>query len=148
MKQVNKSSKSAVGLPLIVVVLLSASFGYIGGWMASENNQTTESFNTASGQQIISSESDAIASVAERVSPSVVSIDVVSSEVATSFFGNQEFETASEGSGVILTEDGLVITNKHVIPLSFSELSVALADGTVFYGTGFGAAGAAGSALA
>lgn len=53
-----------------------------------------------------------IEAVALKVNPSVVGI--VTTEATTSFFGGSD-ETTGEGSGVIYTSDGYIITNYHVI---------------------------------
>ncbi len=53
-----------------------------------------------------------IEAVALKVNPSVVGI--VTSEASSSFFGGSE-ETTGEGSGIIYTENGYIITNYHVI---------------------------------
>ncbi len=53
-----------------------------------------------------------IEAVAEKVKPSVVGIRTLSSY--NSFFGSGE-EATGEGSGIIYTSDGYIITNYHVI---------------------------------
>ena len=50
--------------------------------------------------------------VAEKVTPSVVGIRTTVS--VPGFFGGTQ-ESSGEGSGVIYTEDGYIITNYHVI---------------------------------
>jgi serine protease Do len=78
--------------------------------------------------------SDAFVSVAERVSPSVVQIDVTardeSADQITRFFGkNQDSPIArGTGSGVIFTADGAILTNNHVIDHALS-INVRLRDG-------------------
>jgi serine protease Do len=52
--------------------------------------------------------------------------------VTQDFFGyEQEFERASAGTGVILSTDGVIVTNKHVVPTGTSSVSITLYDGTV-----------------
>ena len=78
--------------------------------------------------------SDAFVSVAERVSPSVVQIDVTahdeSADQITRFFGkNQDTPIArGTGSGVVFTPDGAILTNNHVIDHALS-INVRLRDG-------------------
>lgn len=63
--------------------------------------------------EIIQSESDSPVSViAEKVIPSIVSIRIT--YPYTNFFFN-ETEGVGEGSGIVLTEDGYIVTNNHVI---------------------------------
>lgn len=69
-----------------------------------------------------------IAEIADRVSESVVSI--ITSTTTTNMFG-QDYESAAAGTGIIATENGYIITNKHVIS-GANEISVVLDDGTTF----------------
>lgn len=55
----------------------------------------------------------AIEAVAEKASPSVVGIRTTMA--VNNFFGGSEDYTAGEGSGIIYTEDGYIITNYHVL---------------------------------
>lgn len=72
----------------------------------------------------INDESDAIAeSVATKVLPSVVGIKV-SSLSNNSFYGQSgTYQTLSEGTGVIYTADGYIITNYHVIADAVNQAS-------------------------
>jgi len=65
--------------------------------------------------------SQVVVGVAEEVSPAVVNITVV----------RQETEGAGTGSGLILTPDGYVLTNGHVV-FGEQKVQVALNDGQVF----------------
>lgn len=50
--------------------------------------------------------------IAAKACPSVVEIDT---ETVTTGFWNQEYLTAGAGSGVIISDDGYILTNNHVI---------------------------------
>ena len=69
-----------------------------------------------------------VADIVEKVSESVVSI--VTSTKSTSFFG-QSYESAAAGTGIIVTADGYILTNKHVID-GATKINVVLDDGTTF----------------
>jgi len=71
---------------------------------------------------------DALASVAEAVSPSVVHL---TTQVGTH---GDLFESQGIGSGVILTAEGHIITNYHVVGADprYQTLQVRLSDGHVF----------------
>lgn len=71
-----------------------------------------------------------IADVAEKVSGSVVSI--LTSTRTKSYFGGS-YESLAAGTGVIVSSDGYILTNKHVID-GASQISVVLADGTEYEG--------------
>ena len=69
-----------------------------------------------------------VAEIAERVSKSVVSI--MTSIKTTNFLG-EDYESAAAGTGIIVTGDGYILTNKHVIS-DASEVTVVLDDGTIY----------------
>lgn len=62
--------------------------------------------------EITGTTESAIEAVAQKVNPSVVGI--ITTAATTSFFGGSN-ETTGEGSGIIYTSDGYIITNYHVI---------------------------------
>lgn len=73
-----------------------------------------------------------IAEVANKVAPSVVSIVTEIKVKSYSFFGQSYDSTSSAaGTGIIVTEDGYILTNKHVIE-GATSISVVLADGTTY----------------
>lgn len=69
-----------------------------------------------------------IADIVNKVSKSVVSI--VTSVKSTSYFG-QNYTSSAAGTGIIVTADGYILTNKHVIE-GATEISVVLDDGTTY----------------
>ncbi|MBQ3440879.1 trypsin-like peptidase domain-containing protein [Candidatus Saccharibacteria bacterium] len=69
-----------------------------------------------------------VADVVDKVSQSVVSI--VTSVKTTSYFG-QSYSSQAAGTGIIVTSDGYILTNKHVID-SATSISVVLDDGTTY----------------
>jgi serine protease Do len=78
--------------------------------------------------------SDAFVNVAERVSPSVVQIDVTSREQSsdplTRMLGGGDASPVARGtgSGVVFTPDGAILTNNHVIDTALT-INVHLRDG-------------------
>ncbi len=69
----------------------------------------------------ISEYSDTAISVANKVLPSVVGIQVNFSISSNSFLGTQSEDSYATGSGVIISSDGYIITNNHVIDTSSSS---------------------------
>ncbi len=72
------------------------------------------------------------AQIAEKVSPSVVGI--VSKVKGFAFFYNQETVSENTGSGIIISSDGYIMTNNHVIS-SASSVQVKLNSGETYDAT-------------
>lgn len=114
---------------LIGGVLLLGFFGGLAGSRVLPDRIT--SLDTTSAQQkIVSSQSELISTIAETVSPSVVSINIESTS-AQGFFGET---TTSEGAGtgIILSSDGIVITNRHVVSSNTSKITITTNDGKTY----------------
>jgi serine protease Do len=122
-------SKQAGVLSAVLMILIGGSAGFVGGWVGSEASREN-ALNESSSQQIISNESDLISKIAKEVGPSVVSVNVTNTVSRQSFFGIEPIEQQSAGTGFIVSEDGVIVTNRHVVPAGTDEVSVTLSDGT------------------
>ncbi len=112
------------------ILLLSLGFGFLGGWFGYKS-QTQTKITTKASQQIVSSESQLFSSIAKNVGPSVVSVDVTAESTQTNFFGqSQPTKEQGAGTGFILSSDGYIATNRHVVPAGTTTVSVTLSDGT------------------
>ncbi len=103
----------------------TASQGSTGGTGSSGNSSDgTIKTVTASGNTLTPEE------VAEKVIPSVVCIQ--NYQQYQGGFGQQSgLQEAGEGSGIIATADGYIITNAHVVS-GAASLQVVLSDGTKY----------------
>ncbi len=122
----HEARKKLASYAFVLVVAVGAGFG--GGYVGSNNKSISSS--TESKQQIISNESELISSIAKDVGQSVVSINVSGRAVTQSIFGLGSQETSGAGSGVIMTKDAIVMTNRHVVDSNTTSVSVTLSDGT------------------
>jgi len=120
-----------------LILLISLAAGFVGGWAGGNSNNVGDSSLSRSAQQnVISSESDLISAIAKDVGPSVVSVDVVGQTAEASddseFFGfaPQSRTQRSAGTGIIIASNGLIVTNRHVVPEGTTDVSVTLSDGT------------------
>lgn len=124
-KQTSKTKKS----PVLLMLVSSLAAGFIGGKFSTSSQQSTASNQTK--QQIVSSEEQVISQVAKDVGDSVVSIDVTGTTQTQDFFGfSRNVEQQAAGTGVIVS-DGVIVTNKHVVPEGTTVVTVTLSDGTV-----------------
>jgi serine protease Do len=118
---------------LLAIIVLALGFG--GGWLgaASHSNQAT---TITQQKTILSNQAAVVSSIAKNVGQSVVSVNVTSQAAVStlpSLFGNSGGQTQqSAGTGIILTSDGLIMTNRHVVPSGTTSVSVTLSDGTVY----------------
>lgn len=78
-------------------------------------------------EQFLDAQSEAIAAIVEKVMPSVVHI-ATTRQAQGPGRGRQGFQVQAGGSGVIMTPDGYVLTNNHVLSGATSIL-VTLQDG-------------------
>ncbi|MES2630423.1 MAG: trypsin-like peptidase domain-containing protein [Patescibacteria group bacterium] len=95
-----------------LVLLIIA--GIVAGMYIQQNrtNSPTTSLNSGvDGNSSVTNEESTIASIAEKVGPSVVSI--VTTSQAQSYYGTTS--QAGAGTGIIVSKDGYVMTNNHVI---------------------------------
>lgn len=90
-----------------------------------DNKDTTDRLREA--QNFLDAYSDAVAAVAEQVMPTVAHVGVTR-EVRMPRRGPQTFQMQGGGSGVIITPDGYILTNNHVVG-GAREVTVTLADG-------------------
>ena len=96
----------------------------------SNQTTTTEGFLQTNKTQTnlvnISEYSNTAIAVAEKVLPSVVGITVKYN--VNSIFGSSE--TEASGSGIIISEDGYILTNNHVVSSSSSSSYYQLSEAT------------------
>ena len=86
---------------------------------------------TANRDKIVLQQGEIVADVFKKVSPSTVAITTETQSSSRRTLGATAIEQGA-GSGIIISSDGYVLTNKHVIPDGTSKLTVVLADGTTY----------------
>lgn len=144
----NGRQRAAVlAILFFAAVLLS---GVAGGWIESRVNPNglVTTANLSNQKQIVTSDSALISQIVKTVSPSVVSVnvDITSDGSATGSgsgsgstdegFGSFGFtqpepeEEQAAGTGIIISSSGIVMTNRHVVPVGTTSVSVTLSNGT------------------
>lgn len=142
-----KQRKSRITATCTVIalcgVLLSGLAGY-GGYKlaASQNTSSTTVINSDTYTPTVTSTSSSntvevldVSDVVSSLRPSVVEIktEIVSSSYYP-FYGEQSSIAEGAGSGVIISEDGYIVTNNHVIE-DASSIEVTTYDGQTFDAT-------------
>lgn len=124
--------KQRAVLLVSIVILIAIGAGavltyqYISDWTHPIAERQTPG---SDGNTLRTSEETTVSAVAEKVSPSVVSI-VTEMTTSGGLWTAQQTQQGA-GSGIIVSKDGIVLTNKHVISGARS-VEVALSDGTVY----------------
>ncbi|HSX04992.1 MAG TPA: trypsin-like peptidase domain-containing protein [Candidatus Saccharimonadales bacterium] len=120
------------------IVVLALSFG--GGWLGAAAHHASGVTNVTEQKVELKGQAAVISQIAKDVGQSVVSVDVTSQTAAAGspleqFFGFSDGGGQTQrdaGTGIILTKDGLIMTNRHVVPAGATDVSVTLSDGTVY----------------
>ncbi|MCB0834137.1 MAG: DegQ family serine endoprotease [Bacteroidetes bacterium] len=158
-----KSSRLVVGFMLIIIgllagVLLTANLNLTHSGRASSDSEARTRLEEK--MESMSDFSDGFAAVAEYVTPSVVTVETEKTvQMANSPFGDQdpfgdffgqddffrrffgtprnqprqEQKLSGLGSGVIVSADGYILTNNHVID-NTDKISITLSNGKVYEG--------------
>ena len=101
------SSRGLLAAGVVAAMLISGGLGgWIGATVAGGSSGSTLSAPVNTAQPAGTAPDGTVEAVADKVLPSVVSIDV------------RAQTGRGEGSGVVLTADGLIITNSHVIAIA------------------------------
>ncbi len=125
-----KEKKTSTNTLLILVVALIG--GVIGSFITSvfvnNNSDVKQVINGITNKYEIVETDSPVVAIAAKVSPSVVGIKVTYSY---EIFRGFSTETEGEGSGIIYSEDGYIVTNYHVIEEAIDDekakVEVALA---------------------
>ncbi|NEB40164.1 trypsin-like peptidase domain-containing protein [Streptomyces sp. SID14515] len=112
--------------PVALLAAVAIAAGVIGGGTATligqlngQNSAATGSGGAVNGTTVSQSSKGTVAGVAEAVSPAIVEIGANSSA------------GKSTGSGVVITEDGEIVTNNHVIS-GAQQIQVTLSTGKTY----------------
>ena len=122
-------------LALVLVAAVSFGGGFAGYLVASKNGGQTVMYQAASGGSATSTSSTGgnLSDVASAVTPSVVVVTTEQIVTDNYFWGGQQVLSGA-GSGVILTTDGYIVTNYHVVE-GARQITVTLHDDSTYTAT-------------
>lgn len=135
-KQSRKRKGPSLGkrlLRFVILIVLCLLLGAAAMWVLlkrpsiTTNQPTNRETVQNDGNLEKTDEESVVSNVAEKVSPSVVSI--TTNVTVNSMFGVASQEAA--GSGVIVSEDGYILTNKHVIK-GANAIQAVTSDGATY----------------
>ena len=143
-KEKKKLGIGAVCALLVAAIILSTGLGIGGSYMLFGRNGTSGGSQTSSGGSTVIYESTEpkvdtssvsgstdTAKVVAAVENSVVEITTETVTTST-FFG--QYVTQGAGSGVVVSSDGYIVTNNHVVD-GATNIKVTLADKTTYDAT-------------
>ncbi len=132
------------GLFIVIFLILAFVMGAVGGTGALlifSGSKTLKdklgidlqnlNINRTSTEKLVLEESSAIIDSTKKVSPAVVSI--ISTQNVMDFFG-QVSQQESAGTGFIFTNDGYILTNKHVGSDTNATYTIFTSDGKKYDG--------------
>lgn len=130
-------TRRVLAVTAVCVVILSGVVGFAGSLLAnsiSKSSTTTdggitinrvESSSTSSGSKSAITTSSIVKKTANSV------VEIATESVRTGTF-NRQYIAEGAGSGVVISEDGYIVTNHHVID-GASNIKVTFRDGTTSY---------------
>ena len=120
---------------LLACAVVGGAAGYGGAALSSSGKTTIRQSNrTASEITVKQVSGQTLMSPAEVYASTVNSVVSINcSSVSTNIFG-RSVQSASSGSGFIITQDGYIVTNHHVVS-GASSVTVTLHDGTEYPAT-------------
>ena len=140
------ASRGFVAAALAIAILASGALGFGGGYLANKMNsgsssakggkngslnitQVASSGKTTDGINASNSTAAGTSEIVKQTANSVV--EIATEGVQTGAFARQ-YVTQGAGSGVIISEDGYIVTNHHVID-GANKITVTLRDGETSY---------------
>ncbi len=134
-KQENKPKKGGffIAFFLILAIIMGLAGGFFGVVFLSTNSTLKAKLglkdinvNTTNTEKLVLEESSAVIDATKKISPAVVSIMMTSN--VQDYFG-RTYQQSGGGTGFIITSDGLILTNKHVVSDVDASYTVFTSDG-------------------
>ena len=141
-----RSGRGCMLIGLIAMLIVGLIFGAIGGGIAGGlvvqkalQAQVTPSLTKPTSmpvvsaptvQQVTANSDSAVVAAVKRVGPAVVTvINTMPEQQSFGFFGDSVQQPKASGSGVVISPQGYIVTNNHVVD-GYQTLEVVWADGT------------------
>jgi serine protease Do len=112
------------------MVLLSFVASFLGAWVLLATGLVRPDVSRTindNKETLVLQQGEIVAEVFKRVNPSTVAITTESVDTSQRFF--EPIVSQGAGSGIIISKDGYVLTNKHVVPEGTNSVTVITSDG-------------------
>lgn len=119
------AEKQSLGRFLAIIFFCFVA-SFFGSWVFLSTGLVSSKNTITTPTKVVTTDEQATSKVAKEVSPSVVSV------TTTLVTSNGYYQSTAQGAGtgVIISKDGYILTNKHVVK-GASQLSIVMNDGTV-----------------
>ena len=143
-------SSIIIGAAVLLLIGGTVSAGWLGlNWdrvntMFRISQENAPKLNSSDKVKVVAEE-NVIIDVVDKASPSVVTVGISQARRAGDIFNFNPFDPSSQqqrgssqqieqdiGSGFVISEDGLIVTNKHVVSVSNVKYRVILKDNKSF----------------
>lgn len=115
---------------LFLMPMLQPSINSMLGITTQPVDVATGSNNGIYKKVEITQSSTPVEAISEKVSPSIVGIQITVKSQGQGFFFDLGRDGVGEGSGIIIREDGYILTNNHVIEGALEQNSNRLGEGS------------------
>ena len=115
----SRISRGAGTIALVLVSCIITSL-LVGGGLYIKFSNDIKALEESSVKQLSYSGADTISQsevsqIAKKVGPSIVGIRMLTQAPENWFYGDEAGQSQAEGSGIIITPDGYIMTNYHVV---------------------------------
>ena len=128
-------SRGFIAAMLSLTVVASAALGFGGGFLAKNLSSTTTgnvTINQVSSGAVTNASSVSASTTSDIVKKTADSVVEIATEGITTGSFARQYVTQGAGSGVIISADGYIVTNHHVID-GANTITVTLRDGNTTY---------------
>lgn len=138
-KRKSKSKKIITSMVIILIIILISIYLYItySNIEINEVNYETEKVESTINEQTVEDvieNSTSIADILEKTMNSVVGISKLKDN-GSSIFSSSNESSLGLGTGVIVSENGYILSNEHVTGGKFSKCYITLENGKKYDGT-------------
>ncbi len=129
----HKSMRKTMIIGLVCCGVLGGGLGFGGGWLAGSlsGNTTTLLQSNASKIEVQTVDAGTEMSVQQVAALNQPSIVEIQTEMVTNGSFLQQYVQTGAGSGIIISQDGYIVTNNHVIE-DATSITVRTSDGTSY----------------